>query len=719
MSLTAQSYLSSHKGASKYLKILNKTNTCFEEVINSVRCYRPEMGRTLEKVLGNYNKLLNVIVYSAQDNQNKLDSMIDNIKVKQTETLQNETLERDFLIDKLRSKNKKIAVLESQLRIAKMSEESLTRDVNQMREIMKFDRERAEAFKHELLNKEEEKADSEEEELEPGKKYEFKSKHANELKDIAENPDLKNQLDDLQGIMDMIEAEHLDKSELISNMNEVLITMGKAKSVEDKSFQVGDGMLYWDWYPVPFNPTVPNPNSYFSIFNTFQQKLKPSTNAREGDSSKWSLTPVLMNFLANTPERLVGHWDYKDLKLTIIDICKARLINHPELTAYTQPRVYLDEFICTYFLMKRSHRRLAEIRVKEFLTSLRCHMERYSGPKVFSAVAGLTGNKLDNGDYLMSDYYSQMYYVYCMNLLLSDSDAYILTPEGNCWIKQEREEQVSNQVIPWIKKKELTKFRSDLMRRTYKKSPDQLEGPHVELDNLLEVYLNSFISARNTNIDKLTKSFVKRNKLQDGLFTFDEYLDTVKEALSTQLNQDLVFPSTFSIGRSFNLGLSLGSNLYEISKTNFLAACIRYGFDNPFPLIQVDSECIFPLSFLKALQEPKEEAKAGQLNARSVRAKPDKASASEKGAAYIIIRKENQISDSSEFMTIGYGLTLEKTAAMMAQHVSILRELKQYSDEFKVKSGNTSEVSGLRDMVKELCVVIEEACEFFTFPVTF
>lgn len=716
--LSVQSLLASDKGTSKYLKLLQKTNKCFEEIIDVVKCYRPEMGRTLEKVLENYNKILSAVVHSCQDSKNKLDNMIDNIKTKHTETLQNETLERDFLIEKLRSKNKKIAVLESQLRIAKMTEESLTRDVNQMREIMKFDRERAETFKQELMHKEEIEEDIEGEEIEAGKKYEFKPKHAGELKDIAENSDLKNQLDDLQGIMDMIEAEHLDKSELIQNMNEVLITMGKARSASDKSCQVGDGMLYWDWYPVAFNPPPNNPSSYFCIFNTYHSKLRPNTNAREGDASKWCLTPVLMNFLSNTPERLVGHWDYKDLKLSIIDICKARMVIHPELTAYDLPRVHLDEFICTYSLMKRSHRRLAEIRVKEFLTSLRCHMERYLGPRLFSAVAGLTGNKLDNADFIMSDYYTQMYYVYCMNLLLTDTDSYVQTAEGNFWIKPDREELVSNAVLPWVKKKEMMKFRADLMRRNYKKNPDHLDGPHIELDNLMDVYVNSFIVARNSNLDKLTKSFVRRNSLQEGLFTFDEYVDTIKEAL-TQPNEELVFPSSSTIGRSFCLGLSLGSNLYEINKNNFLAACIRLGFDNPFPLVQADAETIYPLSYLKTLTQPKEESKAPRPGPHSARSKPEKASLCDKGAAYIIIRKENAISESSELMTIGHGLTLEKTAAMMAQHVSILRELKQYSDEFKARSESTSEVLSLRDLVKELCIVIDEACEFFTYPVTF
>lgn len=226
------------------------------------------------------------------------------------------------------------------------------------------------------------------------------------VKEVVEDVNLKNQLTDLQSVMNDMETEHYKTNAFLSGMREVLDTMSKAKSCDDKGVQVGDGQLFWDWYPIPLELPYSNQNSYYYIMQERAQIIVPSTRPRTPDPVKWNPTPEIMHFLANSPGRFPGQWDFKDVKKAMFEICKMRMEMSSELHGFMQPNILLDEVICLYFMTKRQQRRLAESRVKEFLASLRSYYERRGGAKIFSRVSGMAGNMNDNNDYIWCDLYT-------------------------------------------------------------------------------------------------------------------------------------------------------------------------------------------------------------------------------------------------------------------------------------------------------------------------
>ena len=150
-------------------------------------------------------------------------------------------------------------------------------------------------------------------------------------------------------------------------MNSLVDSLMKPKRGTDQLCQVVEEELYWFIDPKSITSIPEEPKCYYTVIAATQalQKLPlPDPN----DQEKWALTPTLFKFLANTPNRLAYPYPYGTFKQMLTEICYERLQYAAEVSGYMQPPIALDEFLCLYFLKKHQLRRLAELKMKEFLS---------------------------------------------------------------------------------------------------------------------------------------------------------------------------------------------------------------------------------------------------------------------------------------------------------------------------------------------------------------
>lgn len=372
---SSKKLVSSNKGLSKLFQMFKKTNDCFSEVIKTVSCYRVELGSTLDKIYITYNRLFELTLEKTIDIISKKQDEISGIQKQHEDVLGLEAQSKEDIQTKVQGLQNIIVSLKTQLRIAKTTEEALDSEIAQLREILKYDMGNAELMKQHLENKNKKELNGPDEET-VGKLHEVGPKHTQEVREISEDPGLKLQLEELQDVMAQMEYEHSNKFGIITDMDGVLKDMIKSRTCKNFGTQVGDGELLWKLDPGAIITVPNNPNLYFSIIRDVEGNSIPITRPRTEDEQKWSLTSSIMRFLANSPSRSASALPYPYFKKVLMEVCLDRLAAGPEFCGYMQPILPLDEFLCMYFLKKHQLRRLAEIKLKEFLSSLKYYMNK-------------------------------------------------------------------------------------------------------------------------------------------------------------------------------------------------------------------------------------------------------------------------------------------------------------------------------------------------------
>lgn len=676
------------KTISALFEHLQKANECFEEVISTVSCYRIELGMNLEKIYSSYSNIFKSLIQTLKKELHNKDRQYNALNEKFNITIQQENTVKEDLMAKIRGQQNVIKAYKSKLRVATMTEESLNQEVKKLREILRMDLESTQNLKKALENPYADINAEKDSETE-GKVYEVGPKYRFEIRKMIDSPTLRLNLEELQITMDKIESEAKNKKSLLEDMGGVLRQMVRASACDDKGVQVGEGLLYWDWYPIPIMDPCIYPTSFHNLLNNYENTLVSRTKHRITDTAKWKLTPVILKFLANNPERLAPAYDLKDLKKLISEICAERLLANPEACVFSHQQLKLDEFLCIFFMKRYKHRRIAEIKLKSFLATLRAHIEKSTSARMFCTISGITGDILDNNDYLMNDYYTQLFYVYCMNRILRSKDFCIEDEEARTWLKSAKEEEITAEVLSFISKADFRKVRNDI--RIYTIKIAQKEGDIAEvidIDTLLNYYVTTYIGARQANLDKLTKNFNRRNGVQIGLYSYDEFKDMVKDLVIKDKYGCHIFPSEYTLSRAFYCAFSLGKNYYELTLHCFLAGCIRLGIDNPFPFAQYSPELVYP---------------ARCEHSQGMQTRELQSFKSKKQTPLTPLKMPR----------------IDRVAGLLGQHFSIIREIKNHSNQLQDLLEAGADTSLLIPAFERLCIILSNAYDFFAFPVIF
>lgn len=673
--------LTSHRDLSKVFSLLKETNSTFSEVIKMVSCYRAHLGLTLEGVFATYNRIITLTIENTNKILAKREENIQTLYKTHSGDLQLEQKRYTRLKDKLAKKKKSIFALKTQLRASKICEKSLQGDLLDVREMVK-------PVADPVFDKN------------------VGSKYLEHVVKICQDAKLDTQLESLQSLMSDMESEHSHKTEIVHVMNSLVDRILHPNRGHDKACQVRDEELYWFIDPRKVDPLPTDPKCYFSITKQ-AERVDAMTRPDAIDEDKWALTPFLMRFLSNTPNRLTLPWTYGQFKGILNDICSERLKYTSEVVGFMHPPLPLDEFLCVYFVKKHQLRRLAELKLKEFLGSLRFYISRWPRARLFAQVSGISGDLLVNEDFVYNEYQTQMYFLYCIHTLTHDIGSYWEDTEGHTWLRNDREDFYASILMPWVKKNEYrkTKIEMGYLSKGLTDNKGQY-GIFYDVDLLLGFFVKGFVDARQRSTNRLYKKFIKKSQVQLGLFSFDEFKGLVD---IPPKKKGFNFPGDYTIARALCFSLCSEQNGFEIDSMSFASACIRYGITNPAPIAQMSIEDVFPYTSLKRVFDKTDE----RFTAIMSKVKFNREEVNTKGNLKTFKEPHKETISTSVVPSI------EKVAALLAQHYSIIREVQKYAVQFKDLVEVKADTEEVLSAFEALSIVLHNASEFFSFPLTF
>jgi hypothetical protein len=102
----------------------------------------------------------------------------------------------------------------------------------------------------------------------------------------------------------------------------------------------------------------------------------------------------------------------------------------------------------------------------------------------------------------------------------------------------------------------------------------------------MHYYLIEYRNLRQKIQKKINDRFDKmENRLNDQI-SFKKISDFIRSILPEKHSSPFVrFPDEITFSRAFIYSLVCGENSQRITKVQFLAACNRFGIDNPCPII--------------------------------------------------------------------------------------------------------------------------------------
>lgn len=664
---------------------LKRTNDFFNSILDSVKCYRPELGSSLEKVYLTYNKIFEAILESAHTVIKKKEEEIIQVKKEHELHISAKLKEFQEIQQNLQKAKNLNQGLETQLRMNGIIESTLTREVEELRNILNYDQMYTHMF---TSNVDKDKSDDNE-----GEKV-----NKNELN---QEIGLKVRLEELYTMEQEIDKEHKLVDEELKEMHKNLTQIANASTTTSRAVQTEMAWVKVDIDPEAVNLVPVNPLSYYCLIKaaegTVVQQIKPRVN----DGVKWSLTPTILKFLSGNPNRKSMPYPYAYFKKLLQEICIERLSINPDICGYMQSPLPLDEYICLFFLKKNHLRRVAQGKVVEFLSSLKFHT-KWQRVQIFGRVAGISSDLFDNTDYLYADYHTQMYYIFCIGVL-NTNEFQFEGPEGHTWLSSDKEEVLSLQAMPWVGKADLRKIRKDVSYMTrIVVDPNGNEVECVDEDQLLGYYIKEFVSMRQSRLEKLQKNFIKLDQIQKGSYNYDEFRFLIPGLEELQLPDSLIL-------RAFYYSSVSNPTSSDITLNTFSAACIRLGIDNPCVFAQVGWDLIFPLPMVKYMVDGKEDKYSGLI------LKKEKALAERAP----FLRVPSKANTSSKPDSSGSAIGLEKVTALLAQHYAIIREIKKVSENFKLIVQQKESQEMLNAGLERLNSVLNSACDFFTFPIIF
>ena len=686
--LQVREIIKKNKNFSEIFQTLQKTNTCFSDVITTVTCYRPELGNTLGKIHATYNKLFELVLECTISAISSKETEIESIQKKHEHFIDTVIESREDIQAKYIKQKELINVLKTRLKISTTSEEALQYEIKQLRDILKYDQNSTAQLRSNL---ERGRQEGDEEQAEN-----------QDVKAVHEEPGLKLKLEEQEKVIQEIESGHATNTTTLKEMRGVLRSMAMSSTNKVNWTQTEEGELYWNLDPGSIVPVPTNPASYYCLIKDVEGSSMSMTRPKVTDGLKWSLTPNIMRFLANSPSRMALPYPYAFFKKLLMEICIERLSINPEISGYMQPLLALDEFLCVFFLKRHQLRRLAEIKLKEFLGSLKFYM-KWQRAAVFSKVSGIAVDVLENSEYLYTDYHTQMYFLFCLGVLTSDPTAVWEAPEGHTWLKTTREEALTLTAMPWVGKNDLRRIRKDVsyMIRSVT-DPAGNQGDYADVDQLIGYYMREYVTLRQANIDKLYKAFIKIDQVHQGLYNYDEF----KFLLPVPEDQPL---AESIVSRAFYYAHTAGTNSFQISPHSFSAACVRFGIDNPCALAQVGWDLIFPFPLIKYIIDSKDEKYSGLIF------KKEKVLAERTN----YLKVPTKISTTVKVETQTNAIGLEKVAALLAQHYGVIRELKKYTEQLRQMIQQKDDPALIAIPIERLFEVLNSACEFFAFPIIF
>jgi hypothetical protein len=144
--------------------------------------------------------------------------------------------------------------------------------------------------------------------------------------------------------------------------------------------------------------------------------------------------------------------------------------------------------------------------------------------------------------------------------------------------------------MTWFTEQESRKWFHKIRRnlKRFKAKPDDdFESEFVDVDILLDLYVEEYVTKKKQNLKELQKEFMRQYAgRKDGTFSTDE-IDKIITTCIPMISASafVKYPSTFTFRRAFFYSLICKDNNNYVNLVEFLAGCNRFGLDNPAPTI--------------------------------------------------------------------------------------------------------------------------------------
>ena len=143
-------------------------------------------------------------------------------------------------------------------------------------------------------------------------------------------------------------------------------------------------------------------------------------------------------------------------------------------------------------------------------------------------------------------------------------------------------------MLVWQNEKEKANF-SHKVKKFIKHHTETSEKDIIDIDILLSLYLEDFITKKKQIQAKITKEFMKIYSETEGILNCSEIEKVISSAIGVTkpslVSPYVAYTGEISILRSFLYALTSSDNGFDIKCKDFTNACSKYGVDSPFPTV--------------------------------------------------------------------------------------------------------------------------------------
>jgi hypothetical protein len=324
-----------------------------------------------------------------------------------------------------------------------------------------------------------------------------------------------------------------------------------------------------------------------------QLKAREKQVAAEGFKAEkpWGLTPVLLAFLENMSKQgesgKVLPWAYT--REVIAAVYEERLGYEGELmVGGVGNGMQFDEFVVFYFLHKHRIRRLAEVKLLEFLISLKYYSRHWLRAELFCQLMGVIRYVplFDAPEVPLSLDYNTQHYFFAVYRKLAATRQ--IEEEGAAYLPLRQAKKLMRASL----------FFSDEVSRSrlaakLDKDLRVLEGEeYCDFDFVLALILDEYLAAKRRICGVLSRCFSRRFEENQGYFSIDEMRELFSEQgqifrAGDDLQCRYPIRSDLQVARLYLYAVTAGKNGYDMNLNHFIASAQRYGFDAPFPFLHL------------------------------------------------------------------------------------------------------------------------------------
>jgi len=281
------------------------------------------------------------------------------------------------------------------------------------------------------------------------------------------------------------------------------------------------------------------------------------------------------------------------VKRLISEIYQERLAYNRELIGGMIGNVCsFDEFFVLYFIRKHNIRRLAELKMLEFVISLKYYCKFWPKAEMFAYMLDIMrfqpSFELNETVMYRFDLYAQNFFL-AVFARLNDGEV-VEWEDGATYVGFQRIKNVVRKMLFFTD--DLT--RSRLFAKLEKTVRLRDKKEYAEYDFAFQLFMDEYFAGRKRNLSTISKTFSKMSETVQGYYSLKEMTMVFREfegMYSQGSGFQMKYPadSAVQLAKLYLYSITSAKNNFEINGKEFLVACQRFGFDCPFPFLHICS----------------------------------------------------------------------------------------------------------------------------------